>query len=105
MGDPGSDRVTRAQAREAAGWNPGLVSALNILEYGCDAGDYDEEVLAVLELVAAARALLDEAEGMSSQICQNFCVGWGPDHDCEPDALKRVRALIGADTAKGSAQG
>jgi hypothetical protein len=52
-GDPATARVERATAREAAGWNPALVSALNILEYGCDEGDYDEEVAAVLKLAEA----------------------------------------------------
>lgn len=57
--DPATARVARATAREEAGVPDGLVSALNILEYGCDEGDYDEEVQAVTDLLNAARWVVD----------------------------------------------
>ena len=51
--------ATRARVRREAGWSPALVSALDILEYGCDYGDYDEEVAAVLKLVDALQQIRD----------------------------------------------
>jgi hypothetical protein len=58
MSDPAAERVERAKTRAAAGWPHGLVSALNILEYGCDEGDYGEEVAAVTQLIEAAQEVV-----------------------------------------------